>query len=34
VRVYRIQKGKFALLEAVDLKKRWPERWDKEWLGW
>jgi branched-chain amino acid transport system substrate-binding protein len=34
VRVYRIQKGKFALLEAVDLKKRWPERWDKGWLGW
>jgi branched-chain amino acid transport system substrate-binding protein len=33
VRVYRIQKGKFALLEAVDLKKRWPEKWDK-WLGY
>jgi branched-chain amino acid transport system substrate-binding protein len=34
IRVYRVQKGKFALLEAVDLKKRWPEKWDKEWLGW
>ncbi len=33
VRVYRIQKGKFALLEAVDLKKRWPDKWDS-WLGW
>jgi len=34
VRVYRVQKGKFALLEAVDLKKRWPEKWDKDWLGY
>ena len=34
VRVYRIQGGKFALLKEVDLKKRWPEKWEKEWLGW
>ncbi len=33
IRVYRIEKGKFALLKEVDLKKRWPEKWDKEWLG-
>ena len=34
IRVYRIEKGKFALLKEVDLKKRWPEKWDKEWLGY
>ncbi len=34
VRVYRIQKGKFNLLKEVDLKKRWPDKWEKEWLGW
>jgi branched-chain amino acid transport system substrate-binding protein len=34
VRVYMIKDKKFALLEQVDLKKRWPEKWDKEWLGW
>jgi branched-chain amino acid transport system substrate-binding protein len=26
--------GKFQTVEAVDLKKRWPEKWEKEWLGW
>lgn len=34
VRVYMIKDRKFNLLETVDLKKRWPEKWDKEWLGW
>ncbi|MFI5339485.1 MAG: ABC transporter substrate-binding protein [Candidatus Methylomirabilales bacterium] len=34
IRVYMITDKKFALLEQVDLNKRWPERWDKEWLGW
>jgi branched-chain amino acid transport system substrate-binding protein len=34
VRVYMIKDRKFALLETVDLKKRWPEKWEKEWLGW
>lgn len=34
VRVYVIRDRKFSLLAAVDLKKRWPEKWDKEWLGW
>lgn len=34
VRIYRVEKGKFALLKEIDLKKRWPEKWDKEWLGW
>lgn len=32
--IYKVEKGKFVLVEAVDLKKRWPEKWDKEWLGW
>ena len=34
VRVYIIRKGKFDLLKEIDLKKRWPDKWDKEWLGW
>ncbi|MBI5167004.1 MAG: ABC transporter substrate-binding protein, partial [candidate division NC10 bacterium] len=34
VRVYIIRKGKFALLKEIDLKKRWPDKWEKEWLGW
>jgi len=34
VRVYVIRDRKFTQLAAVDLKKRWPEKWDKDWLGW
>ena len=34
INVYQYGKGKFNLLEKVDLKARWPEKWDKEWLGW
>lgn len=34
INVYQVQKGKFALLAKVDLKKKWPEKWDKDWLGW
>jgi branched-chain amino acid transport system substrate-binding protein len=26
--------GKFQEVEFVDLKKRWPKKWEKEWLGW
>lgn len=26
--------GKFQEVERVDLKKRWPDKWEKEWLGW
>jgi branched-chain amino acid transport system substrate-binding protein len=26
--------GKFQELARVDLKERWPEKWEKEWLGW
>jgi len=34
IRVYMIKDKKFNLLEEVDLKKRWPDKWEKEWLGW
>ena len=26
--------GKFQEVANVDLKKRWPDKWEKEWLGW
>jgi branched-chain amino acid transport system substrate-binding protein len=26
--------GKFQEVEFVDLKARWPKKWEKEWLGW
>jgi branched-chain amino acid transport system substrate-binding protein len=26
--------GKFQEVARVDLKERWPEKWEKEWLGW
>ncbi len=26
--------GKFQEVARVDLKKRWPEKWAKSWLGW
>ena len=26
--------GKFLKVEFVDLKARWPKKWEKEWLGW
>jgi branched-chain amino acid transport system substrate-binding protein len=32
--VYKIVNGKFVLVDMPDLKKRWPEKWEKEWLGW
>jgi branched-chain amino acid transport system substrate-binding protein len=34
VRVYMIKDRKFNLVKEVDLKKRWPDKWEKEWLGW
>jgi branched-chain amino acid transport system substrate-binding protein len=33
-KVYEYKGGNFALLDAVDLKKRWPDKWANEWLGW
>jgi len=32
--IYKVEKGKFVLVDMPDLKKRWPEKWEKEWLGW
>ena len=34
VSIYEIKNGKFQVVELVDLKSRWPEKWGKEWLGW
>jgi branched-chain amino acid transport system substrate-binding protein len=34
IRAYIVRQGKFELLKEVDLRQRWPEKWDKEWLGW
>jgi branched-chain amino acid transport system substrate-binding protein len=34
IRVYRVRGGKFALVKEIDLKRRWPDKWEKEWLGW
>lgn len=34
VPIYEIKGGKFELLKKVNLKERWPEKWEKEWLGW
>jgi branched-chain amino acid transport system substrate-binding protein len=34
VTIYEWKGGKFNLVELVDLKGRWPEKWANEWLGW
>jgi branched-chain amino acid transport system substrate-binding protein len=34
VPIYELKNGKFVLVERVDLKGRWPDKWAKEWLGW
>jgi branched-chain amino acid transport system substrate-binding protein len=34
VPVYEVKGGKFQIVEKVDLKGRWPEKWEKEWIGW
>ena len=33
-KIYEYVKGKFVLLDSLDLKKRWPDLWKNEWLGW
>ncbi len=33
VPIYMIRRGKFGLVKQVDLRARWREKWDKEWLG-
>jgi len=32
--IYAMKRGKFELVKQVDLRGRWPEKWDREWLGW
>lgn len=34
VPIYEIQGGKMKRLLVVDLQSRWPQKWEKEWLGW
>jgi branched-chain amino acid transport system substrate-binding protein len=33
-RIYEFKDGKFAFMDEVDLKSRWPDKWKNEWLGW
>jgi branched-chain amino acid transport system substrate-binding protein len=33
-KIYEYVNGEFKPLATVDLKARWPEKWEKEWLGW
>ncbi|MFH2098085.1 MAG: ABC transporter substrate-binding protein, partial [Pseudomonadota bacterium] len=32
--VQEYREGRFVPLAKVDLKKRWPEKWEGQWLGW
>jgi branched-chain amino acid transport system substrate-binding protein len=34
VNIYRIEKRKFKFMTKIDLKGRWPDKWEKDWLGW
>jgi len=34
VTIYEIKDAKFQILEVVDLKNRWPNKWAEDWLGW
>lgn len=34
VPIYEWKDGAFRLVERVDLKGRWPDKWANEWLGW
>ena len=33
-KVYEFKSGQFALLDEVDLKTRWPDKWKSDWIGW
>jgi branched-chain amino acid transport system substrate-binding protein len=33
-KIYEYTGGTFKPLAQIDLKKRWPEKWENEWLGW
>ena len=32
--IYEIIDGKFRVQGVVDLKRRWPRKWDAQWFGW
>jgi branched-chain amino acid transport system substrate-binding protein len=34
VPIYEVKNGTFQLVERVDLKDRWPDKWGHEWFGW
>jgi branched-chain amino acid transport system substrate-binding protein len=34
VPVYEVKNREFQLVELVDLKERWPDKWDHAWFGW
>ena len=34
VPIYEIVGGEFKIVEKVDLKGRWPQKWANEWIGW
>jgi branched-chain amino acid transport system substrate-binding protein len=34
VPIYEVKNGEFQLVELVDLKERWPDKWDHAWFGW
>jgi len=34
VLIYEVKGGKFQVVQEVDLKGRWPDKWANEWLGW
>jgi len=33
-KIYEYKNGKFQLFDSVDLKKRWPQKWANDWIGW
>lgn len=33
-KIYEYKSGKFTLIDSVDLRKEWPDKWANEWLGW
>ena len=34
VPIYEIKDGKFQIVEKVDLKGRWSQKWANDWIGW
>ena len=34
VSIYEVKNGQFQLVEIVDLKARWPDKWEHAWFGW